>query len=69
MTEVGGKKPRQTPIQCWGCKGDHKYRYCPLKSDKVRDLHNVQQAKTMEDMGRSVPRIYETLDNKQSEFQ
>jgi hypothetical protein len=32
-------------------------------------VHNVQQAKTMEDMGRRVPRIYAALDNKQAEFQ
>jgi hypothetical protein len=36
MTETGGKRPRQTPIQCWGCKGDHLYRYFPHRSDKVR---------------------------------
>jgi hypothetical protein len=52
-----------------GCKGDHKYRDCPHKSEKVRVFHNVQQAKTMEDMGRRVPRIYAALDNKQVQFQ
>jgi hypothetical protein len=69
MAEVGGKRPRQTPMQCWGCKGDHKYRYFPHRKDKVRVVHNVQQAETMEDMGRRVPRIYAALDNKQDEFQ
>jgi hypothetical protein len=69
MVEVGGKRPMKTPIQCWGCKGDHKYRDCPKKSDKVRVVHNVQQAETMEDMGRIIPRIYESLDKKQEEFQ
>jgi hypothetical protein len=69
MVEVGGKRPRQTPIQCWGCKGDHKYRDCPHKSDKVRVVHSVQQAETVEDMGRSVPRIYAALDNEQAKFQ
>jgi hypothetical protein len=52
--------PRQTLIQCWGCKGDHKYRDCPHKNEKVRVFHNVQQDKTVEDMGISVPRIYAT---------
>jgi hypothetical protein len=55
MTETCGKRPRKTPIQCWGCRGDHMYRYCPHISDKVRVVHNVQQVETMEDMGRSVP--------------
>jgi hypothetical protein len=35
----------------------------------MRIVRNVKQAKTMEDMGISVPRIYATLDNKQAEFQ
>jgi hypothetical protein len=35
----------------------------------VRVVHNVQQDETMEDMGRNVPRIYASLDNKQAEFQ
>jgi hypothetical protein len=41
----------------------------PHKIDKVRVVHNVQQDETVEDMGRSIPRIYATLDNKQAEFQ
>jgi hypothetical protein len=69
MAEVGGQRPRQTPIQCWGCQGDHKYRDCPHKNGKVRVVHNVQQAETMEDMGSRIPRIYAALDNKQAEFQ
>jgi hypothetical protein len=69
MVEVGGQRPRHTPIQCWGCQGDHKYRDCPHKNIKMRVVHNVQQAKTMEDMGNIIPRIYATLDNKQAEFQ
>ena len=69
MAEVGGKRPRKTPIQCWGCKGDHKYIYLPHKRDKVRVVHNVQKEKIVEDMGKRVPRIYAALDNKKYEFQ
>jgi hypothetical protein len=42
------------------------YRDCPHRSDKVRVVHNVQQVETVEDMCRSVPRIYASLDNKQA---
>jgi hypothetical protein len=35
----------------------------------VRVVHHVQQAKIVEDMGRRVPRIYASLDNKQVECQ
>jgi hypothetical protein len=69
MVEVGGKRPRKPPMQCRVFKGSHKYRYFPHRRDKVRVVHNVQQAETVEDMGRSVPRIYAALDNKQDEFQ
>jgi hypothetical protein len=44
MVEIGGKRPRKKPIQFWVCKGDHKYKYCSHKSDKVRPVHNVQQS-------------------------
>jgi hypothetical protein len=69
MAEIGGQMPRQTSMQCWGCKEDHKYRYFPHKKDKLKVVHNVQQAEIVEDMGRGVPRIYASLDNKQVEFQ
>jgi hypothetical protein len=43
MAEVGGKRPRHTPMQCWGCNGGHRYRYFPHIKDKVRDVHHVQE--------------------------
>jgi hypothetical protein len=69
MAEVGGKRSRHELIQCWDCNGDHKYRDFPHKNDKVRVVHNVQRAETVEEIGRSIPRIYAALDNKQDEFQ
>jgi hypothetical protein len=45
------------------------FRYFPHRGEKVRTVHNVQQDETMEDMGRNVPRIYATLENKQAEYQ
>jgi hypothetical protein len=68
MIETRGKRPRKPPIQCWGCEGNHMYKYFPHKGEKVRTVHNVQKAETMEDMERSVPRIYTALDNKQAKF-
>jgi hypothetical protein len=69
MVEVGGQRPRHMLIQCWGCQGNHKYRDCPHKNDKVRAIHSVQQAETVEDMGSRVLRIYAALNKKQYEFQ
>jgi hypothetical protein len=67
--DTGSQRPRQPPIQCWGCKGDHMFRDCPHRGEKGRTVHNVQQAEIVEDMGRKVPRIYAALDNKQAEYQ
>jgi hypothetical protein len=40
--ETWGQRLRQSPIQCWGCKGDHMFRDCPQRGEKVRTIHNVQ---------------------------
>jgi hypothetical protein len=69
MVEVCWKRPRKTHMLCWGCNGDHRYTYFPHRKDRVRDVHNVNQEETMEDMGNRVPRIYATLDNNKVEFQ
>jgi hypothetical protein len=42
---------------------------CPHRGEKGRTVHNVQQDETVEDMGRKVPRIYASLNNKQAEYQ
>jgi hypothetical protein len=65
MVDVGEQRSRKMPIQCWGCQGNHKFKDCPHKNGKVRDVHNVQETKTIEDMGSRMPRIYASLDNKQ----
>jgi hypothetical protein len=69
MMETMGKKPRQQPIQCWGCSRDHMYTDCPQRGEKPRTAHNVKQDVIVEGMGKNVPRIYATLDNKKTEFQ
>jgi hypothetical protein len=66
IIDTWGQRPRKPPIQCWGCRGDHMFRYCLHRGEKVRTVHNVQQDETMEDMGRNVPRIYANLENMQA---
>jgi hypothetical protein len=56
-------------MECWGCKGNHRYKYFPHINDKERVIHNGQQVETVEDLGTRMPRIYVALDNKQAEFQ
>jgi hypothetical protein len=45
------------------------YKYFPHRGERVKIVHNVHQDDTIKDMGRSMPRIYASLDNKQDEFQ
>jgi hypothetical protein len=52
-------KSGRPPIQCWGCKEDHLYKDFPHKKDKVKTMQNIQEATTVEDMGR----IYAALDD------
>jgi hypothetical protein len=69
--KVEGSEQMSRPptMECWGCKGNHRYRDCPHRKDKARTVHAVQQAETVEDMGSRMPRIYAALDNRQAEFQ
>jgi hypothetical protein len=60
--------PRPPPMDCWGCKGNHRYRDYPHRKYKTRTIHIVQKDKIVEDMGNKMPRIYATLDNKQEKF-
>jgi hypothetical protein len=59
-----GKRGRP-PIQCWGCKEDHLYKDCPHRKDRMKTMHNIQEATTVKDMGR----IYASLNDRQAEYQ
>jgi hypothetical protein len=56
--------PRPPHMECWGCKGNHRYRDCPHRKDRARTVHIIRKAKTMEDMGSRMPRICVALNNK-----
>jgi hypothetical protein len=59
-----GKRGRP-PIQCWGCKEDHMYKDFPHRKDRVKTVHNIQEATIVKDMGR----IYAALDDQKIEYQ
>jgi hypothetical protein len=64
MEKSSSKRPRP-PIKCWGCKGEHLYRDFPHKEDKMRIVHNLQEATTVENVGRNIPRIYASMEDRQ----
>jgi hypothetical protein len=40
--EGSEKMPRAPPMECWGCKGNHRYKERPHRKDKARTVHTVQ---------------------------
>jgi hypothetical protein len=42
VIDTGSQGPRQPPMQCWGYKGDHRFRDCPHRGEKGKVVHNVQ---------------------------
>jgi hypothetical protein len=45
------------------------YKECPHKGERMRIVCNIQEVKTVGDMGGNMPRIYAALDNKQTTYQ
>jgi hypothetical protein len=52
-----------------GCEENHLYRDLPHKGERTRTIHNIKEAKTIQDMGGNMPRIYVALDNKKAYYQ
>jgi hypothetical protein len=53
-----GKRGRPL-IKCWGCKEDHMYKYLPHREYGTRTMYTIQEATTVEYMGKNIPRIYD----------
>ena len=56
------KNPREA-LQCWGCGGNHMRRNCSYDNGYVRQAHNIQEAETMGQVARAIPRIYATSED------
>jgi hypothetical protein len=61
--------PRE-PLKCWECGEPHLRRNCPHLSTTNRTVaHNLQEASTVGDMGRSLHRINAAIDGWQYDHQ
>jgi hypothetical protein len=69
MTESLGKRTRQQPTKCWGCERVHMYKDFPHRGDKMKTLRSIKQEDMVEDVRKSMPRIYAALDNRQVDYQ
>eukprot|EP00253_Pinus_taeda_P004903 PITA_04903 len=56
------------PIQCWGCGGPHYIKNCPQRKGSEQ-ISQIQEASTVGDVGRSIPRIDAALEDRQAEYQ
>ena len=45
------------------------YKGFPQRGDRMRNVHNLQEASTVQNVGKNISRIYATLDNRQAENQ
>jgi hypothetical protein len=58
--------PKREPFKCWGCGEEHLLRDCPRRQQRNKRVYNVQEATIVNDVARSMPQIYEALDNRQA---
>jgi hypothetical protein len=45
------------------------YKYYPHQGDTMTTLHSIKQEETIDDVGKNMPRIYATLDNRHEYYQ
>jgi hypothetical protein len=68
-TKKFGDNPRE-PLKCWECGEPHLRRNCPhLISANRTIVHNLQEASTVGDVGRSLHRINAVVDGRQADHQ
>jgi hypothetical protein len=68
-TKKFGDSPRE-PLKCWECGEPHIRRNCPrLNSANIIVVHNLQEASTVGDVGRSLHRINAVMDGRQADHQ
>ena len=66
---VTGGKPKdpqqdRRPLKCWKFEGPHLCKYFPLENESARPAYNIQEAETVGQVARSVPRIYAALEDR-----
>jgi hypothetical protein len=60
---------KKEPLKCWGCGEENLLRDCPHRQQNSRKVYNMQEATTVNDVERSVPQIYASLDDNQANHQ
>ena len=53
-------------IQCWGYGKDHLLKNCPHRKENPRNIHNIEEATTSDDVARTISKIYNALEYHQA---
>jgi hypothetical protein len=61
--------PNKEPLKCWGCGEEHLVRDYPHRQQNSTRIYIVQEDTIINDVARSMPRIYAAMDNKQDDHQ
>ena len=65
LEQAPNQKP---PLQCLGCGEAHYYINCPQRG-RSEAVTNLQEASTMGDVARNIPRINAALEDQQADYQ
>jgi hypothetical protein len=63
-------EPWKGPLKCWwGCIEDNSLRECPHRRENNKTTYNIQEPTTVNDVAKTIPKIYATLEDRQADFQ
>ena len=67
-TSSGGWNNSSKEIKCWGCNRSHFYRNFPHSPNKkISSIKMLQEASTVNDLARNIPRINVALEDQQED--
>jgi hypothetical protein len=61
---INGKRLGEA-IECWESREDVSLKNCPHQKDNTKNAHNIQEATIIDDVARTIHRIYATLEYHQ----
>jgi hypothetical protein len=60
---------KRDPLKCWGCGEENMLRDCSHRKQNNTGVYNIQEATTINNVSRSMPQIYASLDNRKDDHQ
>jgi hypothetical protein len=63
------EETKKGTLQFWGCEETHLLRDFPHRKHDSKRVYNVHGASTINDVAKSIPRIYATVENQQANHQ